>query len=107
MITDKEIDQICTELKKWVKDRNTPKVSNTTAPPQTTYSTCQSYQYTIKCPPSISDWMKESPYSKLAEIIKRMEDTAKGLMDIGVTNFGLSLKSEIDDLLKLLWGVKE
>ena len=104
-ITDEEIEQICMQLKRWAKDRNTPRASNTTVPSQTVYS----YQYSFKIPnitPS-SNYLNEESYTNMSEIIKRMENTAKGLMDAGVTNFALSLKSEIEDLMKLLWGVKE
>ena len=106
MITDKDVEELFEEFKEWRKDRKRAKYESV-VPSQTAYSTSQSYQYTIKCPPTITDWMSGEPYTKLMEVIKRMENTAKGLTDTGAMNFGLSLKSEIEDLKKLLWGIKE
>lgn len=99
MIADKEIDQLCEEFKEWRKNRKRPQtyVSNVT---------CPSAQYTITISSNAitKDFIDNQPYNRLQTIIERMEDTAKGLMDAGVIGFGLSLKSEIDDLKKVIMG---
>ena len=105
MITDKDIDQLADEFKEWRKNKkkdvqitygigNTP----TTIPYQ--------MQYTYPSV-SISDTIKDNPYSVLGDIIKRMEGTAEGLRKDGAINYALSLEGEINDLKKLLLGAKD
>lgn len=97
-ITDNEIDQICAELKKWVKERNTPKVSNTTAPSQTAYS----YQYTVTIPNIAPSTATFEEMAKVTGLLFRIEEIAGALIQSDVMNLGLSLKSLVTELKEIL-----
>lgn len=103
MITDNEIDQICTELKKWVKDRNTPKASNTTAPLQTGYA----YQYTVMIPNNtIPNQSSEDKMEHIKRLLHEIEAIAGTLIEAKLHNWGLSLRADVSELKELL-GIKK
>lgn len=57
--------------------------------------------------PTLSEAMRNDPYAKLGEILEKIEGIAQCLIDSGTMNLGLSLKSDIEDLKRLLLGVRE
>lgn len=57
--------------------------------------------------PTLSEAMRNDPYTKLGEILERMDGIAQCLIDSGTMNLGLSLKGDIEDLKRLFVGVRE
>ena len=98
MITDNEIDQICTELKKWVKERKIPKASNTTAPSQTAYS----YQYTVTIPNITIPNQSPKDMEYVKALLHKIEAIAGTLIECNALNLGLSLKTDVEELKGLL-----
>ena len=101
-ITDEEIEQICMQLKRWAKDRNTSKASNTTAPSQTGYS----YQYSVTIPNiTIPNQLSSEGIEQVKALLHKIEAIAGTLIESNTLNLGLSLKADVDELKELL-GVK-
>ena len=98
-ITDKDIDQICMELKKWAKERKIPKASNTTAPSQTGYS----YQYSVTIPNiTIPNQLSSESIEQVKGLVHKIEAIAGTLIESNALNLGLSLRADVDELKELL-----
>ena len=111
MITDKEMEEFANEFKEfreWKKKVQKPRtwVSDSTCPNalDLKYS-----QFMYPTPPIVinREFIDNQPYNKLQKIIDNMESISKALIDGGVMNLGLSLRTNIEDLKKLIAGVKE
>lgn len=106
MITDQEIDQLAKEFKEWRKQRERRSsafmpVSNGTLPLQVGES--RTYRYEVLDMGTI----KTERYEQVTEIVSKIESIADGLIDACAMNMGLSLKSEVQRLKKILLEVKE
>lgn len=98
-ITDEEIEQICMQLKRWAKDRNRPKVSDTTAPSQTGYS----YQYSVTIPNiTIPNQLSSESIEQVRGLLHKIEAIAGTLIESNALNLGLSLRADVDELKELL-----
>lgn len=110
MLTDKEIEEFANEFREWKKKPRTW-VSDGTCPnaldlkySQFMYPAPLMYSHSM---PAASDVKGAVDNDGLKKIIDRMESISKGLIESGVMNYGLSLKSNIEELKKLIAGAKE
>lgn len=102
-ITDKEIDEFAKEFKEFVRWKNAPKVSNTTAPSQTGYS----YQYSVTIPNiTIPNQLSSEGIEQVRRLVYKIETIAGTLIESNALNLGLSLKADVKELKELL-GIKE
>lgn len=102
-ITDDDIDQICMELKKWAKERNIPKASNTTyviPTGQTGYSGQYSIEYKIPIP-------DDTARNEIGEILKKLYDMSIDMVQDSITGYGFSLRDNVSKLMTLLGYVKQ
>lgn len=108
MLTDKEMEEFANEFKEfreWKKKKiQKPRtwVSDGTCP-----DAGASITYTYPNNVISKEFIDNQPYNRLQKIIDSMESISKALMDGGMMNLGLSLKTNIEDLKKLIVGVKE
>ena len=106
MLTDKEMEEFANEFKEFREWKKKPRtwVSDSTCP------NALDLKYSMFTYPSNTiskEFIDNQPYNRLQKIIDNMESISKALMDGGMMNLGLSLKTNIEDLKKLIAGVKE
>ena len=108
MLTDKELDEFADSFKEFIEWKKKIQKPRTWASDSTCPNALDLKYSTFAYPSNAisKEFIDNQPYNRLQKIIDRMESISQSLIDGGMMNLGLSLKKNIDDLKKLIVGVK-